>query len=212
STALGQGNAPGTTPTGTVNTPPSERPLAARQGELAQVLGEALTDLVHDAALGGLVGDLQHHPGQEHRPARVGSRPVPHPPDELVPVEALAGAKAAVHLGAAQVLADLVWQLGGELVGEALRHPLAEGLQGRPDGPLGVRPVAQASPRLYLADKVVMSHDFPLCPSKRLPGPRDPTEPPAQEIGKARGLPRTPYARRPAGTYSVLVPSARHRE
>src|SRR5690606_24460562 len=163
-------------------------------------------------ALGGLVGDLQHHPGQEHRPARVGSRPVPHPPDELVPVEALAGAKAAVHLGAAQVLADLVWQLGGELVGEALRHPLAEGLQGRPDGPLGVRPVAQASPRLYLADNVVMSHAFPLCPSKRLPGPRDPTEPPAQEIGKARGLPRTPYARRPAGTYSVLVPSARHRE
>src|SRR5690606_9951889 len=70
-----------------------------------------------------------------------------------------------------EMLADLAWQLGGEVVGQPLRQPFPERLERRAAGGLGLAAAAQVGAGLHLSDQLVVLHVVPPHDGSRLPPP-----------------------------------------
>jgi len=105
--------------------------LAGTSGrdELADVGRQALVHLGHQAAFDGLTGDLGHAPDDVGGLRLIEPGAFGNPGDEVLAAEPLAGPGPGVDLGAPQVFADFVRELGGQVAGQSLGDPLAEGLQ-----------------------------------------------------------------------------------
>jgi hypothetical protein len=97
--------------------------------ELADVGRQALGRLGYQAALDGLAGGLGHGPDDVGGLRLIDSRALGDPGDDVLAAEPLADPGPGVDLGAPQVLADLVRELRGQVAGQPLGDPLAEGLR-----------------------------------------------------------------------------------
>jgi hypothetical protein len=106
--------------------------------ELADAGRQALGRLGHQAARDGLAGGLGHGPDDVGGLRLIDSGALGDPGDDVLAAEPLAAPGPGVDLGVLQVLADVVRELGGQVAGQSLGDPLAEGLRDLAGGALGV--------------------------------------------------------------------------